>query len=264
MSSIRRFVCIALILVVAGCKPAMPESEVIVFAAASLTDSFTELEHAFEMKNPGVDVILNFASSSILRTQIEEGAAVDMFASANVGHMQILVDKGLVSEESARFIASTQLVIVTPLGNPAGIQDAEDLAGIGIRLVLALPEVPAGDYARQALHALNAIYGESYEPAVLANVASNEDNVRQVLLKVELGEGDAGFVYLTDAISSEEVKVIHLPQGYSPAVSYMIGIPASSRNLSLAEVFSDYLLSLEGQSILANWGFTPAAESPTP
>jgi molybdate transport system substrate-binding protein len=264
MSNTRSFVCIALILVIAGCQPAMPESEVIVFAAASLTDSFTEIEHAFEIQHPGVNVILNFASSSILRTQIEEGAIVDVFASANVEHMQILVDKGLVSEGSVRLLASTQLVIVTPLGNPAGIQDAEDLAGSGIRLVLALPGVPAGDYARQALHALNAIYGESYESAVLRNVASNEDNVRQVLLKVELGEGDAGFVYLTDAISSEEVEVIQLPQGYGPAVSHMIGTPVSSVNPSLAEAFSDFLLTLEGQSILANWGFTLAAESPTP
>lgn len=223
-----------------------------VFAAASLSGAFDEIASAFESTHANADVILNFAGSNTLRAQIEAGANADVFASANSKEMDTLVANGLVSEGKARIFASNRLVIITPKGNPAGLSTFDGLALPGLKLVLAAREVPVGRYARQALE--NA--GGAFEENVLANVVSNETDVKQVLAKVQLGEADAGIVYASDAVAAQELKVIEIPDVWNVQAAYPIAALANAREPELADQFIEYVLSPKGQTILQEWGFS--------
>lgn len=248
-----------LVLGLAACSGGGDSQEIVVFAASSLTESFGELEQAFEDMHPEIDVVLNLASSATLRAQIEQGAEADIYASANHAHMQAMVAAGLVDGGDVWVFAGNELVVIVPQGNPAGIESAEDLAGLGVSLVIALPDAPAGSYARQALEELDSLYGEGYSDAALGNVVSSEQNVRQVLVKIELGEADAGIVYHTDEFASDQVESIRLPEGYGPRAEYPMAVLASSRGSVAATSFVEFVLSAQGQAILNSWGF----ESPS-
>jgi molybdate transport system substrate-binding protein len=192
--------------------PAAPtegvDRELTVFAAASLTDAFGRIAEAFEAAHPGVTVAFNFAGSQALRTQIEEGAAADVFASANFAELETLIASGHITAEDGQFFAGNRLVVIVPQDNPAEIESLADLARPGVKLVLTAEEVPVGRYARQALDNLNAQLGADFAVSVLANVVSNEDNVKQVVAKVSLGEADAGIVYSTDAMAVPSLPTI--------------------------------------------------------
>lgn len=235
-----------------------PDSQnLIVFAAASLTDAFTEIGGNFEAQNPGVAVTFNFGGSQMLRTQIEEGAPVDVFASANAEEMALLIRSGFVVEASSRIFLTNELVLILPANNPAGIDSLEDLSASGVKLVLAAEEVPVGKYSRQALEKMTASFGVDFKDKVLANVVSNEDNVRQVVAKVQLGEADAGIVYISDAVAVPELRIIEIPADLNAAAAYPIAPLTGSANIALAEKFVDYVLSNEGQAALRKWGFGP-------
>lgn len=227
-----------------------------VFAAASLTDAFTEMGKAFEQSHPGVTVAFNFAGSQTLRTQIVEGAQADVFASANLTEMQTLADAALVDAGApSRVFVNNKLVVILPEANPANIQSLDQIANPGIKLILASEEVPAGKYARATLTKLNAQFGDGFDQKVLANVVSNEDNVRQVLTKVQLGEGDAGIVYMTDALVMKGLMVIEIPNEYNSIAQYPISALKGAPNADLAQQFVDFVLSSEAQTILQRWGF---------
>ncbi|MEW6240109.1 MAG: molybdate ABC transporter substrate-binding protein [Chloroflexota bacterium] len=228
-----------------------------VFAAASLTDAFTEIGSAFESAHPGVAVTFNFAGSQTLRAQIEEGAPADVFASANQKEMDALVNEGLAEPGAPQVFLTNQLVVVLPDDNPADIQSLEDLARPGIKLVLAAEEVPVGNYTRQALELMNAQFGANFKESVLANVASNEDTVRQVVTKVQLGEADAGIVYTSDGAAAPDLGRIEIPTEFNIVARYPIAPLANAADPELADEFIAFVLSEEGQSILAKWGFGP-------
>jgi molybdate transport system substrate-binding protein len=238
--------------------PAPRPRALIVFAAASLTDAFVELGQRFEADRPGLTVTFNFAGSQALRTQLEQGAVADVFASADLVEMDRLVTAGLAAAAAPRVFLTNRLLVVLPASNPAGIQTLEDLSRTGIKLVLAAEEVPAGRYARQVLENLNALYGAGYMEAVVANVVSNEDNIRQVLTKVQLGEADAGMVYASDAAAAPDLTTLPIPDEYSVIARYPIAPLASAPEPELAAAFVDYVLSAEGQAVLQKWGFTSA------
>jgi molybdate transport system substrate-binding protein len=228
-----------------------------VFAASSLTDAFTEIGKAFESVNPGVTVTLNFAGSQALRTQIEEGAPADVFASASGKEMDTLVTGNFVTKDVPQIFLTNILVVILPANNPAALAKLEDLAKPGIKLVLAAEEVPVGKYARQALDLMNGSFGADFKDKVLANVVSNEDNVKQVVAKVQLGEADAGIVYVSDSIAAPDLKTIEIPADLNVIAKYPIAPLAKSANADLATQFTAYVLSTEGQTILKKWGFTP-------
>lgn len=228
-----------------------------VFAAASLTDAFLEIGRDFETSNPGVTVQFNFAGSQALRTQLEQGAAADIFASASWSEMDALARIAMVEANAAQVFLTNRLVIVLPGGNPAGILELEDLARPGIKLLLAAEQVPAGRYARQVLLNLDALYGPGYLEAVLGNAVSNEENVRQVVTKVLLGEADAGIVYLSDAVSEPALLTLAIPDEYNMIAEYPIAVLASAGSPTLAGAFIQYLLSAEGQAKFKAWGFLP-------
>jgi molybdate transport system substrate-binding protein len=245
----------------AGCAPAVtatsaPEPRTLnVFAAASLTDAFTEIGRNFESANPGVTLVFNFAGSQALRTQIEEGAPADVFASANQSEMDTLVAGAHVVEGSPQVFLNNKLVVILPENNPAGLVDLEDLASSGLKLVFAAEEVPVGRYSRQALDQMNSQFGSDFKDKVLANVVSNEDNVKQVVAKVQLGEADAGIVYTSDAVAAPELKTIEIPAELNVVAEYPIATVARSASAELADGFIAYVLSDAGQAILQKWGF---------
>ena len=228
-----------------------------VFAAASLTDAFTEIGAAFDATNPGVTTTFNFAGSQALRTQIEEGAPVDVFASASGKEMETLVIGSFVGADVSQVFLTNKLVVILPADNPAALEKLEDLANPGIKIVLAAEEVPVGKYARQAFDLMDAALGAGYKDKVLANVVSNEDNVKQVVAKVQLGEADAGIVYVSDVVAAPELKSIEIPTDLNVIAKYPIAPLIKSENADLAAKFVEFVLSAEGQAVLAKWGFAP-------
>lgn len=228
-----------------------------IFAAASLTDAFTEIGKKFEAANPGAKVSFNFAGSQALRTQIEEGAPADVFASANKTEMDNLITDKFVTPDAPQVFLNNKLVVILPADNPAALEKLEDLAKPGIKIVLAAEEVPVGKYARQALDQMNRQFGVGFKDKVLANVVSNEDNVKQVVAKVQLGEGDAGIVYTSDAVSAPDLKTIEIPAELNVIAKYPIAQLAKSAKTDLAKAFIDYVLSSDGQAVLQKWGFAP-------
>ncbi len=228
-----------------------------VFAAASLTDAFTEIGRNFEAANPGTTVTLNFAGSQALRTQIEEGAPADVFASANSKEMDTLVTDGAVDASVPQMFLTNRLVVILPADNPAGIDKLEDLTTSGVKLVLAAQEVPVGNYSRRALDLMAGKFGVDFKEQVLTNVVSSEDNVKQVVTKVQLGEADAGIVYTSDAFAAPELQQIEIPDDVNIIATYPIAPLLKAANTDLAKAFIDYVLSPNGQAVLQKWGFTP-------
>lgn len=255
-----------ILILLAGCRQISPGNEQVdssfprgltIFAASSLTGAFTEISHGFEAAHPGVKVVLNFSGSQALRTQIELGAEADVFASANTREMDTMVDEDLVPVGSTRIFATNQLVVILPAGNPANIASLADLANPGLKLVFAAEEVPVGEYARHVIDNLGALYGASYKDKVLANIVSNEDNVKLVVTKVQLAEADAGIVYSSDAQAIPELITVDIPSTYNVIAQYPIAALASAPQPVIAAEFIAYVLSAEGQAILSQWGFSP-------
>jgi molybdate transport system substrate-binding protein len=236
---------------------AVAPRRLMVFAASSLTDAFGEIGNAFEAEHPGVQVALNFAGSQALRTQIEQGAPADVFVSASPAEMNALVAERMVDQAAQHILLTNQLVVILPPGNPAGLSKLEDLAAPGLKLVLAAQDVPVGGYARQALDKMNAEFGNDFKQRVLSNVVSNEDNVKQVVAKVELGEADAGIVYASDAAAAPDLRKLEIPASLNIVASYPIARVANSANSALASEFVQFALAARSQATLAKWGFGP-------
>jgi molybdate transport system substrate-binding protein len=256
--SILLVICWTLILGACSRSSAGSEPRVLtVYAAASLTDAFTEIGKAFEASHAGVRVVFNFGGSQNLRTQIEQGAPADVFASANTKEMDTLVAQNIVAADAPNVFLTNQLIVILPKENPAGVASLEDLGQAGLKIVLAAEEVPAGRYAREMLEKLNAMFGADYKEKVLSNVVSNEDNIRQVVTKVQLGEADAGIVYVSDAVAVPDLQKIEIPPEMNVIAEYPIALLAGSANSDLANEFIDYVLSFEGGATLKKWGFTP-------
>ena len=233
--------------------------DLTVFAAASLTDAFEQIETDLEAAHPGLTITYNFGGSQALVTQLAEGAEADVFASANNTQMKAATDNGSISGEPVTFVHN-RLVIVTPADNPADIESPADLGTEGLKLVLAQVEVPVGRYAREAVCLMSrdaASYGEDFVARVAGNVVSEEEDVRDVLAKVALGEADAGIVYVSDAASAgDEVRLIEIPDAVNIVASYPIAA-VTGGDAALAEGFIAYLLSAEGQATLTEFGFEP-------
>lgn len=236
-----------------GCvRETSEDSALSVYAASSLADAFGELEAVFEGAHPGVDVAITLAGSQVLRLQIEQGAAADVFASANPEHMDALVEAGLVEE--SHVFAHNDLVIIVPLDNPAGIESLEDLPEAR-RLVLGTSSVPVGRYAREVLRLAAPTHGEGFEAMVLSRVVSEESNVRLARAKIELGEADAALVYRTDAGSSERVAVVEIPREVNVIADYPVGVMRRTSVPGLAAAWVELLASVEGKAVLTRHGF---------
>lgn len=215
-----------------------------VFAAASLTTTFEELEGEFEDAHPDVDVKLSFGGSSDLAAQLTEGAQADVFASADTATMDTLVAAQLTDGAPAEFATNT-LMIAVPPGNPAGVEQLADLTRKAVRLVLCQPEVPCG---RAALAVADVA-------ALRLRPVSEEESVSGVLTKVENGEADAGLVYVTDvAAAGDDLEGVDFPEAAEVVNHYPIVAVRDSAHADLAQQWIDLVLG-EGQRVLREAGF---------
>ena len=235
-----------------------------VLAAASLTESFGDEARAFQRAHPGVRVRCAFAGSQQLAAQLLAGADGDVYAAADARGVDALRAAGTVRDTPVVF-ARNRLVVITPARAPA-VRVLADLARPGVRLVLAGEAVPAGHYARAALRALEGRAGvpPGFAVRALANVASQEADVRAVVAKVQLGEADAGVCYVTDVAgaTAARVRALPLPADATPPIAYPICVPAAARHPLEARAFVAFVCSPEGQRLLTAHGFLPGGEAP--
>ena len=234
-------------------------SRVTVFAAASLAEVFAEIAEEFEAHNDEVTVKLNFAGSQVLRSQLELGAAADVFAPADVVQMGMAMEGGLVDGEPVIF-ATVPLAVIAAGKGSGRVNNLADLARPGARLVLAHPGVPVGGYSRQLLDSLSVPggLGSDFSAKVYQNVVSEEPNVRNVEQKVVLGEADAGIVYRPLALAaaaSGSVRIIPVPEAHNVVASFPIAVLRESNRQEAAADFVEFVLSEPGQEILRSHGF---------
>jgi molybdate transport system substrate-binding protein len=239
----------------AACGSSGPSSStslsgtVSVFAASSLTDSFKALGAAFQTAHPGTSLQFNFAGTPTLVTQIEQGAPADVFASADTTNMDKLKADGFMSANSQVF-AHNKLEIVVGAGNPKHITGLADLAKPGVIYITEGATVPAGKYALQIL----ASAGVKVTPKSL------ETDVKSVVSKIELGEADAGMVYVTDVkAAGSKVTGVPIPDSVNVIATYPIVAVKGGKNSALGNAFIAYVLSADGQATLQSFGFLPAS-----
>jgi molybdate transport system substrate-binding protein len=243
---VRRLAIAAVLFVVAGCttQESTPDT-VVVFAAASLKGSFTELGAQFEKANPGTSVEFSFAGSADLVTQLTQGAQADVFASADTGNMDKAARSGLLAGAPVNFASNTLAIVVAP-GNPKRIKSFDDLAKPGISVVLCAPQVPCGSATQKVEQAA----GVDVMPV------SEESSVTDVLNKVTSGQADAGLVYVTDARGAgDAVTAVPFPEAADAVNTYPIAVLQQSENADAARRFVDLVTGPEGQQVLGAAGF---------
>ena len=221
------------------------DGDLTVFAAASLTEAFTELGKQYETGHEGATVKFNFASSSDLAAQIDQGAPADVFASADEPNMDKVVDSGMADGEPQAF-AGNVLEIAVPKGNPGKVESLSDFSDGGLKLAICDLEAPCGNAAAQVFE----------KAGVDASIDSYEPDVKSVLTKVELGEVDAGLVYHSDVLASgDRIDSIAIPEKFEVINTYPIVVIEGAGNPEGAREFIDLVLSTEGQAELKKWGF---------
>jgi molybdate transport system substrate-binding protein len=220
------------------------EGDITVFAAASLTDAFTELGTTFESENADVSVEFNFGASSALREQILAGAPADVFASANPSNMEQVVDGGAASDPED--FVTNRLEIAVPAGNGAGVTGLDDFADPDLLIGLCAEQVPCGEFGRQALAGAG----------VIPSIDTNEPDVRSLLTKVEAGDLDAGIVYVTDVLAAgDAVEGVEIAADDNVVATYPIATLTDAGNAEGADAFVEFVLSEDGQEILRSYGF---------
>jgi molybdate transport system substrate-binding protein len=258
----RTLATLGLCLVVVGAcsatSAADPETKLTVFGAASLKAPLEAAAAAYEAEHPGTTITVATDSSAALETQIEQGASADVFLSADTTNPQKLVDAGLAEGEPVAF-AGNRLTIIVPADNPAGIASPADVAMDGLQIIAAGDEVPITKYASQLVENLAAEGGtpSDFVSAYAANVASKEESVSGVVSKIELGEGDAGIVYVTDAAAAEGVETIDIPDSVNVPATYAGVVVGTSPHKEAAAAFLGWLAGPDGQAVLAGFGFLP-------
>ena len=236
-----------------------PKVELLVSAAASLTDVMPKIAEAYAAVAPNVTITYTYGASGALRTQIEEGAPSDVFISANQSHMTTLMDEGLILEGSNRDLLENKVVLIVPKASTLGLTGFEALGTDAVSMV-AMGEpsaVPAGQYAQQVFESLGIWEAVSAK----ANFGSD---VRQVLTWVESGEVDCGVVYMTDAMTSDQVTVVTAaPEGSCTPIIYPAAALAGTKQPEAALAFLDFLKSDAATALFAEYGFAPAPAAET-
>ena len=253
------------VLLLSGCRrsepPRVREDQLVVFAAASLKDAFGKLAIEFQAAHPHVAVSFNFAGTQEIRTQLEQGAAADVFASADTRQMNLLVEAKRVLEPTVFAVNEPVLVVAND-----ALKSLHSLAELPLaaRIVIGAPEVPIGKYTLQILQNASQKYGADFPERVQAKVVSRELNVRQVLAKVSLGEADAGIVYRSDVTSAgKSVGVVTIPREVNVTAQYPIAVVRGAVHPTLAGDWCALVLSEKGQQILraAGFGAPPLVEA---
>jgi molybdate transport system substrate-binding protein len=235
----RLAVAVGAILVLALPAGSTPATRITVYAAASLTQVFPRID-----KSPRY----SFAGSDTLATQIAQGAPADVFASASPKQTELLYHNGVLRRPVV--FATNKLIVIVPSSNSAHIASVYDLRRSGVKVIIGTPTVPVGAYTRQVLDSLGIMQ------AVMSNVVDQEPDVKGIVAKIALGEGDAGFVYKTDAKpAGTKVKSLLIPAWAQPPIRYEIGIVRKSSHLAAGRAFIKGVTSLRGRRLLVTAGF---------
>lgn len=252
---------VAMVVIVGGCgtglsAPGPVAADLAVAAASSLRDAVTALAGSYAADHPGVTFTIATDSSATIRAQIEQGAPVDVFLSADTRNPQALVADGRVEGIPITFAANT-LALVVPTDNPAGINGPADLALPGVRLVGAADSVPIAAYTTRVIEALAASTADpaGFVAAVAANVVSRELNAAAVLARIELGDADAAFVYATDLASGAKVATIPVPVSANVRVEYAGVVVKGGSNTAAAGAFLAWVAGDGGRAVLSSFGF---------
>lgn len=228
------------------------QTEVLISAAASMTDVLQEVAENYKIVSPSTTLIFTFGSSGALQTQIEEGAPTDIFMSAAQKQMTALEEKDLIVKESKKTLLVNKVVLITPKNSNLSLTSFEDLNRDEVTMI-ALGEpasVPVGQYSQEVFTSLE-ILDKVKTKAVYGS------DVRAVLTWVESGEVDCGVVYATDAYSTDQVKIVaEAPEGSHKEVTYPVAIIKSSKNVEKAQKFLDYLSTDEAVKTFEKYGFT--------
>jgi len=229
-----------------------------IYGAASLKGVLDKVKTTYEAANPGTTLTISTDSSATLVTQIEQGAPADIFLSADTTNPGKLVHNGLAAGAAVVF-AGNKLTVIVPTANPAGIRTPADLARTGVKVIAAGDAVPIMKYATQLVTnlATQSGYPADFAARYTANIASKEDNVKAIVAKVELGEGDAGIVYVTDAKASTKIATVDVPEAANVPAAYAGVVVKASRNTASARAFLAWFAGGDGQAILAGFGFLP-------
>lgn len=226
--------------------------ELTVSAAASMTEALEEIQEDYKTKYPNITLNFNFGASGALQQQIEQGAPADLFLSAAAKNMEALVDKQLIDANQQKNVLSNELVVVVSADGQVPVAGFADLSKSDIKnIAIGIPEsVPAGSYAKEALTKTN------FWDSLQSKIVQGKD-VRQVLQYVATGNADVGFVYKTDALTSDKVKVAFAvdPATYTP-VEYPIGIVKATKHRKEAENFYAYLQTQEALDVFEKYGFS--------
>ncbi len=256
---------IASVVGLSSCATASPSGsvapvELTVLAAASLGHVLGDLKAAYESAHPGTTVTISTDSSTALEIQIEQGAPADVFLSADTTNPRKLVDGGFADGQPVIF-AGNELTIITPTDNPGGLTVPFDLARDGVRIIAAGDEVPITRYARELVERLAAAPGSppTFAAAYAANTVSKEDNVGAVRAKIELGEGEAAIVYVTDAAASDEVATVEVPDSVNVRASYAGVVVRAASDTAAAHALLEWLAGPDAQAVIAEAGFLPAS-----
>jgi molybdate transport system substrate-binding protein len=247
---VKRLVVGALsVLLISGCgsseQPAAENQKIVVFAAASLKKTFTDIGEQFKTENPGASVEFSFAGSSDLVTQLTQGAQADVFASADTKNMDKAAQAGLLAGDPVNFASNALTIAVAP-GNPKKIASLKDLTQQGLNVVVCAPQVPCGSATQKVEQAAG----------VTLNPVSEESSVSDVLNKVTTGQADAGLVYVTDAKgASDKVAAVSFPEAVGAVNTYPIAVLKESKTPELAREFVDLVTGESGQKVLNAAGF---------
>ncbi len=238
--------------------PSVAAVDITIFGAASLSGALAETKKVYEAANPGVTLTISTDSSAALETKIEQGAPADVFLSADTTNPKKLVDKGLTTGPAVNF-ADNKLTVIVPIGNPGKVMTPKDLSNPGVKIVAAGDAVPITKYANQLVANLAKIpgYPANFVAAYNSNIVSKEDNVKALVAKLELGEGDAGIAYVTDAKASTKVATVDVPDAANVIATYAGVVIKASPNVPASQAFLTWFAGPDGQAILSGFGFLP-------
>ncbi len=239
--------------------PVAPATNVTlkVFAPSSMTDAAKELASAFEAANPGVKLAIEIGHSPTQRLQLTQGATGDVFMTASQKDMDDAIADKSVAAGAAKVFATNQLVVVMPPQNPAKIQKLEDLANTGVRLLVAVVDTPIGKVTLTSLDKMDKQFGAGFKDKVTANIVSNEAGVKPIVSKLQLGEADAGIVFVTDAVAAPALKTVSIPPELNVISQLNVAPLAAALHPEHAAAFTAFVASTDGQASLKKWGFMP-------
>ncbi len=232
--------------------------EITVFAAASLKGALTDIVNKFMEENKNIKVITNFAGSQTLKTQIQEGADVDIFISANDKQFDPIKDAGLITDK--KVLLTNKLAIAVPAENKAGIKELGDLSKEGTLLVIGNKDVPFGQYTRDIIGKYQDDGNEGYVDAFMKNVVSEVDAVDKIKPVLVLGEADGSIVYKSDISKADrkDITLIEIPDKYNVIASYPYGILKANADKDAVKAFEAYLTGDKGTAVLKEYGFDVA------